>query len=238
MNSFKTEAIVIKKRNFLEKDRILTLFSKDEGKIEVLVKGARRPGSKLSYISDIGSVCIFHIHKGKSLDIVTEAQTIFLPSEISGIFSKTNKIGYIFKIINKVYQEGDPHPHTFEAIKKIIQSISDKELDLAMPILLSMVIKDLGITPSFTHCPICEQGICADQKICFEPNRGVGHIHCMNSSCQISSDSLKLTKVLFSQSVDFSTRIKADPKTVAEVYKFLNEYFEWEFGKILPKEVI
>jgi DNA repair protein RecO (recombination protein O) len=238
MRSFKTEAIVIKKRNFMEKDRVLTLFSRQEGKIDVLVKGARRPGSRLSYISDIGSICNFYIYKGKSLDILTEAQPIYLPSGVMGEFDKTNKLGFIFKILNKVYHEGDPHPATFEATKTLVKSIDSKELNLALPIFLSSIIADLGIAPSFSHCVACENEICHQEEICFERGRGVGHSKCVDSACVISPNGLKLLKILFSHTVDFCIKIKTDQKVIKEVYVFLQDYFEWEFGRLLPDEMV
>ena len=43
--SFRTQAIILKRRDFGEADRLLTLVTPDYGKIDVIAKGARDPKS-------------------------------------------------------------------------------------------------------------------------------------------------------------------------------------------------
>ncbi|PIZ97846.1 MAG: DNA repair protein RecO, partial [Candidatus Levybacteria bacterium CG_4_10_14_0_2_um_filter_35_8] len=48
MNSYKTEGIVIKRRNLGEADKILTIFTKRYGKIQVKAPGIRKINSRRS----------------------------------------------------------------------------------------------------------------------------------------------------------------------------------------------
>ena len=73
-NTYKTEAIIIKRMNLGEADRIVTAFSRDFGKIRFVAKGVRRIKSKFG-----GSVEPFYksellIVNGKSLDILSNAE--------------------------------------------------------------------------------------------------------------------------------------------------------------------
>jgi len=45
--SYRTQGFVLKKADFLEADRILTIYTKDFGKLEILAKGLRKIKSKL-----------------------------------------------------------------------------------------------------------------------------------------------------------------------------------------------
>lgn len=46
--AFRTPALILKRRNFGEADRLLTLFTPRNGKLTALARGARRPGSRKS----------------------------------------------------------------------------------------------------------------------------------------------------------------------------------------------
>ncbi|MBI4096902.1 MAG: DNA repair protein RecO, partial [Candidatus Levybacteria bacterium] len=48
MRTFRTEGIIIKRKNFGEADRILTVFTKEYGKLQVKAKGIRRIPSRRS----------------------------------------------------------------------------------------------------------------------------------------------------------------------------------------------
>jgi len=73
MRGFKTEGIVLKRRNFGEADRILTVFTKDRGKISVLAKGVRRITSRRAgNVELLNRVSIF-LHQTRGMPILTEA---------------------------------------------------------------------------------------------------------------------------------------------------------------------
>ncbi len=58
------EGVVIKKTNFSEADKIVTIFTRDHGKITVLAKGLRRLSSKRS-----GSLDLFSLVKGSHVQV-------------------------------------------------------------------------------------------------------------------------------------------------------------------------
>src|SRR3989344_5545458 len=73
MLAFKTEGIILKRRNFGEADRILTVFSQSRGKISVLAKGVRRITSRRGGNVELLNRVQMFLHPGKNLLILTEA---------------------------------------------------------------------------------------------------------------------------------------------------------------------
>ncbi len=69
-----TEAIVLKRINYGETDRILTLFTKDLGKISAIAKGVRKQGSRLAGHLEPGSIVQVELAQGKNLYILTGAR--------------------------------------------------------------------------------------------------------------------------------------------------------------------
>ncbi len=71
---FRTDAIILNRRDFGESDRLLTLFTPDHGKIRAIAKGARKPKAKLSGHVELFARSDVIIHRGRNLDILTQAE--------------------------------------------------------------------------------------------------------------------------------------------------------------------
>jgi DNA repair protein RecO (recombination protein O) len=73
---YRVSAIVLKRRDQGEADRLLTVLTRDRGKLTLLAKGVRRQASrKAGHIEPFTHVDLL-VAKGKSLDLVTQAETI------------------------------------------------------------------------------------------------------------------------------------------------------------------
>ena len=74
--SYKTEAIVLKRINFGEADRLVTVFSKAHGKQKLVAKGIRKITSRKKGHLELFTQVQLQVAKGKNLDLITEAATI------------------------------------------------------------------------------------------------------------------------------------------------------------------
>jgi len=240
MRSSKIEAIVIKRRNFSEKDRVLTLFSRDRGKIEVIAKGSRRPGSRFSYFSDIGSVGQFYLYQSKSMPIVTDYKAIFSPEGARGEFGKTNKLGFAFKLIDKLFESGEPHAKTYEILRLATENISDNESQLVFLTFLGNVISDLGLKPELHQCIVCRKKIDDGGGLVFSSEGGLSHADCAieNNQKKISRDEIKLLRLIFDMPYNKISQARVNSKVFKKTYRLILYYLEWNFGKILPEEVL
>ena len=76
MPSYRTEAIVLRTHKLGEADRIITMLTKDRGKIRAVAKGVRRTKSRFGARLEPFSRVDVLVHEGKSLDIVQQAELI------------------------------------------------------------------------------------------------------------------------------------------------------------------
>ena len=76
MRSYKAEGIVIKRKNFGEADRFLTVFTKQYGKISIKAKGVRKISSRRGAHVELLNLVDMNLYKGHSLPILTEAQSV------------------------------------------------------------------------------------------------------------------------------------------------------------------
>lgn len=76
MPAFKTEGIILKRKDFGEADRILTVFTKRFGKVSVLARGVRKITSRRAGNVELLNRVMMFLHQGKNFYILTEAESI------------------------------------------------------------------------------------------------------------------------------------------------------------------
>ncbi|HKZ35103.1 MAG TPA: DNA repair protein RecO [Patescibacteria group bacterium] len=74
--SYKVEGIVLKRISFGEADRLVTIFSKDHGRLRLLAKGIRRLSSRKKGHLELFTQVKLQVARGKNLDLITEAATV------------------------------------------------------------------------------------------------------------------------------------------------------------------
>lgn len=73
-HSYSSEAIILKRGDLGEADRIITLFTPYKGKFHAIAKGSRRPVSKLAGHLELLSRSQLQLALGRNLDIITQAE--------------------------------------------------------------------------------------------------------------------------------------------------------------------
>lgn len=103
-----TLGIVLKRTNYGEADRIITVLTKDFGKIQVMAKGVRRERSKLAGGIEPFSISEIGIVKGRGdIDTLTSAR---LQRHFGNIVKSIDKLDFAYsclKTINKITQTVD-----------------------------------------------------------------------------------------------------------------------------------
>lgn len=123
MRSEKTRGFILKRSNYGEADKILTVFSREKGKIHVLAKGIRRIKSRRAPHLELFNLVYFVLHHGQTLDIVTEAR---VESSYAGIKANLKLSGFLFylsEILDKIIPEHQPHPEVFDQLQAHLKAL-------------------------------------------------------------------------------------------------------------------
>lgn len=127
IRSYKTEGIIIKRRNFGELGRILTVLTKTNGKIQVRAPGVRKITSRRSSHIELLNFSILTLYKSSRslLPILTEAQALdeFLP-----IKSNLHRIGvayYICELIDRLCPDNQENRRVFFLLKDTLYGLEN-----------------------------------------------------------------------------------------------------------------
>jgi DNA repair protein RecO (recombination protein O) len=133
MNSsrvYTVEGIILKRKSVGEADKILTIFTKQAGKIRVLAKGIRRIHSRRSGHVELFSHVVITLHVHGSLDIVTEAQAM---RHGSGFESDGTRMAYAYcmsELVDQLLPDKQEHMDIFMLLTESLDGLlKEKEVE-------------------------------------------------------------------------------------------------------------
>jgi DNA repair protein RecO (recombination protein O) len=154
----RTQALVIRGVDVFETSRVLTLFSRDLGKVSALAKGARRLKSPFNSGLDLLSVCdIVLLHKASdALDLLTEAVLIerfdSLRHDLAALYAGY----YVAELLNDLTDHHDPHPRLFDAASVTLRHLGDPAWRSRRLARFELAcLRELGHMPALEECVHC-----------------------------------------------------------------------------------
>ncbi|MCX6725988.1 MAG: DNA repair protein RecO [Candidatus Shapirobacteria bacterium] len=125
--TFKTEGIILKRNNYGEADKIITVYTKYHGKIRAIAKGVRKLTSRKAGSLELFNHTVLFIVKGKNLDIVTEAQGINLFKSWRKSLNKVGLAYYFCELVDKLTPDNQPNQIVFNLLEEYFKTMNLKD---------------------------------------------------------------------------------------------------------------
>ncbi len=160
MKHFSTEYIVLKRQNYREWDRLMTIITPHHGKRSALVKGVRRHTSKLASGTEPCTVAQGVFLEGTSdLLILTGVAPVTLHPLLRNDFSRLSHALYATELIHALVSEGDHSPEIFALVKETLLALDTTDTSFApqdITLAFSLRLLDLtGFKPQVFSCHDC-----------------------------------------------------------------------------------
>ncbi len=107
---------MLARRNFGEADRILSVYTKNHGRLSLIAKGIRKPKSKKRGHLEVFSYIRFQAVSGRSLDIMTEAEVVDSFNQIRHNLKRVALAYYFMEVIGRTTHENEPNKELFDLI--------------------------------------------------------------------------------------------------------------------------
>lgn len=163
MSMEKATALVIRGTDFSETSRIVTLWTKELGKVRALAKGGRRLKSNFDVALDLLTVCgIVLIRKSSSsLDLLTEARVEerfpHLRHDLAALYGAY----YVAEMLGDWTQDHDAHPILFDEAVGSLRNLGQPGV-LTGPCLAHfelVLLRELGYGPALNFCADCGEAL-------------------------------------------------------------------------------
>lgn len=112
------EGIVIKRTNLGEADRILSVFSKDHGKMALLARGVRKISSRRA-----GSIELFNLIRGQAivgkngLHVLGEVEIVHSFASWRKYLGRVTLAYQLCEVVDKLTGDDQPHPRVFQILR-------------------------------------------------------------------------------------------------------------------------
>lgn len=228
---YQTEALVIKRLNLGEADRILTLYTPSLGKIKAVAKGVRRPQSKLGGHVELLTHSRLMLARGRNLDIVTQAQTInnFLP--LKEDLQRTAGGLYVAELVDAFTPERAEDEELFHLLLDTLHHLSQStNIDAVLRYCELRLLAQVGYRPELQHCGDCKAPLQPRENFFSPAHGGVLCHNCGYHEPLAHPLSLNALKVLrFWQNCDYAAaeKVKLENRLAAELETVLREYIRY-----------
>lgn len=153
---------MLARMDFGEADRILTLYSRQHGKLRVIAKGARRPLSRLGPHLEYFGRSRLMLAKGRDLDVVTGAETVDAHLGIRDDLDAFGYAAHLVEILSRLTEDRQENHAVFDLLSSSLRLLADgidpfhvaRHYELALLTLL-------GFRPEIYRCIECRSALSA-----------------------------------------------------------------------------
>lgn len=144
MLGFKTEGIILRRRDFGEADRILTVFSLHRGKITVLAKGVRRITSRRGGNVELLNRVQMYLHPGKFFLILTEAMALDTFQKLKEDLTLSTYAYHILELTDKLTAENQENRILYEHLVEVLKRLSRNPRQILVRAYEAKILSNLG----------------------------------------------------------------------------------------------
>ena len=235
MAVYHADALVIRSREFGESDRVLTLFSREMGKLQAVAKGVRKPKSRQRAGAQLFTYGDFLIHRGKSLDTVSQCSPresfAFLWKDLDRSLAATG----IVELLDISTIAAQPNPELFVLTLSCLFLLEqlDPLLVLGAYALRLMII--MGYQPLLGVCAECGGGVQGDRLFFSSEAGGILCSRCRENYAGkwIRAGSIAFMRQLVRTDIGKIDRLRWSSWMQQEILETLRFYIEYKFERPL-----
>jgi DNA repair protein RecO (recombination protein O) len=154
---YRDEAVVLRTHKLGEADRIVTMLTRQHGKVRAVAKGVRRTASKFGSRLEPFMVADVQLYEGRSLDIITQAESIgAYGASIADDYASYTAANAMVEAADKL-TEAEGSLQQYLLLVGALRSLSRREhgASLTLDSYLLRALSMGGWAPSFMDCARC-----------------------------------------------------------------------------------
>lgn len=238
MPTYQADAVVLRRLQYGEADRILTLLTREYGKLGAIAKGARRSKARAGSSLDLFSHSQMMLARGRNLDVVAQVQRCGDSRHISGDLKRTAYASLVSEVVDKVLEERHPVDEIFDLVVVTLERLNQLErsprADAAW--FLMRLLDLLGYQPQLYGCASCSQGL-PEAEAWFSPL--LGGVLCENcgshaqAGSPVSVNGLKVLRLMAAGDEILYDRLRLTEVLLREIEQALEEQLEYHLDRRL-----
>ncbi|MFW0780517.1 DNA repair protein RecO [Rossellomorea marisflavi] len=224
----KCEGIVIRTNDYGETNKIVTVFSREFGKVGLMARGAKKPNSRLSAISQLFTYGYFMYIKGNGLGTLQQGEMVESLRHIREDLFKTSYATYMVELLDKATEDRKPNPFLFELVHQSLHYLDDEvDPEILVHIFEMKMLPVLGLYPNLDGCSVCGEKE-GTFSFSFRENGFICHrcVHKDSHALPLKQGTVKLLRVFYYFDINRLGNVSVKDETKAELKKVIRTYYD------------
>jgi DNA repair protein RecO (recombination protein O) len=164
--SFRTQAIILKRRDMGEADRVVTILTPTHGKLDVVAKGARKPTSHKTGHVELFTRADMLIHHGRGPDIIAQVEMTAPYLMLREDLTRGAYASYTAELLDRFAAEGEEyHPELFQLVDETLERLcSDDDPRLAVRYYEMRLLDQVGFRPELNECVVSHDDVLPENQ--------------------------------------------------------------------------
>jgi len=229
MPLYKAEAIVLRRANLGEADRVVTLFTRERGKLTAAAKGARKPKSRFAGRLELFTHLRVLLAVGRTLDVISQVEVIDPFAWLRQDLMQMGHASLVTEALDRSTADREPSAELFGLMRTSLELIRDGQGELATIWFLSQLLHAIGYGPTLERCVVCGRALAGPALFSY----GLGGALCGHDRARDPS-AVELTPVVrktlgffFQATPALLPRLVMDERLRTDVRELLCEYLEY-----------
>ncbi|MEI7026703.1 DNA repair protein RecO [Paenibacillus sp. y28] len=225
------EGIVIRAMDYGEGNKILTVFTKEYGKVGVMARGARKLKSRHAAISQLFTCGQFVLFKsGGGLASLTYGEIIQPHHTLRADLTLAAYGSYLMELTDRLLTDQDASPALYEQLKALLMALEEgKDPQVLAHIYELKLLQLSGVSPVLHACISCGEMDPALLNAFSVPAGGALCTRCRGhdaSAVQLSPSLLKLLRVLSTADLKRIGQVELKAQTRSGLKQLLRSYVD------------
>jgi DNA repair protein RecO (recombination protein O) len=231
MPVYKVNAIVLRRMDLGETDRILRLLTREAGRVDAVAKGARRGTSRFSGATELFTHSRMLLATGKSLDVLSQCEIKESFPALRGGLPTIARATYFCELVDRMMEEREPNPEIFDLLLSalyLLQRARDNP-DVILHSFELHLLAERGYRPQLNVCVRCGREI--ESGAGFSPSLGgvlCGiHREAAEDAIRINQQTVSLLRNLLAAEPEELVQLHPDADALQEVARCLKWYIRY-----------
>jgi DNA replication and repair protein RecO len=232
---YHADAIVIRSQEYGESDRILTVFSRENGKIQVIAKGVRKPKSRQRGGTQLFTYADFLLYRGRSLDTVTQVSPRESFPHLWDDLDRTMAATGMAELLDFSLMTGQSYPELFTLTLTCFFLLAHYEPLLVLSTYTLRLMKILGYSLVLEECAECGAKVEGERLYFSSLAGGILCNFCLQdfSGRWLKAGSIAFMNRLLCNDIDKLDRLRWPAWMQQEIREILQSYCEQKLEKNL-----
>ncbi|MEX3623765.1 DNA repair protein RecO [Viridibacillus arvi] len=159
MINSKVQGIVIRTTPYGEINKVVTLFTKEMGKISVMAHGAKKTKGKLAGVTQLFTNGNYLVSHGRieGMGTMKQGETLVRYKTLQQDIMRTTYASAIVELVDYLTVDREPNPSMFELIEQALQCIEHgHDPQMICSIVEAKLLSVAGIQPNLDGCSCCK----------------------------------------------------------------------------------